>query len=103
MNRREFIGGSAAVLAAASMPVMAAAAQAPKRVDLVITSDTVDLNLRSLYDALYPEPSPGQTIVCTINEGVRLTNLKRSVPCFDIGQWPPGTVIELVMHGKIGN
>lgn len=69
--------------------------------NVIIDSNQTNVNLRSAHDASYPAAVAGNTIVCTIRAGVRVTSLSRLLPALDVGSWPAGVIIKLVVDGVI--
>lgn len=68
---------------------------------VVIDANAYNVNLRTLHDALYPEPISGDTVVCIINAGVTVGSTSISVPAFDVGSWPAGVSVTLRINGRI--
>lgn len=69
--------------------------------NVIIDSSQRNINLRALHDINYPEPISGNVIVCTIRAGIRVTSSNNSLPAFNVGLWPTGVTIELVIEGDI--
>jgi N-acetylneuraminic acid mutarotase len=72
---------------------------------ITVDSDYLNFNLRTIHDTLYPEivadESPPITVTCVINSGVIVGSATTSVPAFDVGSWPSGVSLELVVNGTI--
>lgn len=55
---------------------------------ITIDSNTYNRKLRTMYDALFPAPAAGDTVICQINEGVIVGSLSTSQRSLEIGSWP---------------
>lgn len=56
--------------------------------DLIIETDVNNVNLRDLYDDLFPEPIAGITVNCYINSGAIVGSVDTALPAFEDGTWP---------------
>lgn len=67
--------------------------------DRTVTIDANDfnLNLRTAHDSIYPAPDGSETVTFTINAGVTVGSTSTSSPAIDVGTWPSGTTINLVL------
>ena len=68
---------------------------------IIIDSTSYNLNLRTIHDTLYPPAVSGTIITCTIIAGVVVGSTLTSNPAFDVGSWPAGVIINLVVQGRI--
>ena len=72
---------------------------------LVIDSAAFNVNMRTLHDGIYPEPtgteSPAISVTCYIEENVIVGSTDTAVAAFDVGSWPGGIVPTLVVRGRI--
>lgn len=68
---------------------------------IVIDANLLNVNLRTMHDTLYGAPVSGNTVTCTINAGVTVGSTSASSPAFDIGTWPAGVTINLIVNGRI--
>lgn len=71
---------------------------------IIVDADYQNFNLRDIHDGIYPEPeagSPTTTVTCIINENVIVGSDSVNDPAFDVGDWPAGVVIVLVVNGRI--
>ncbi|BCJ90047.1 hypothetical protein IZ6_07820 [Terrihabitans soli] len=55
---------------------------------IIIEGNRYNVDLRDAYNQLYPDPSPGNTVTCIIEENVIVGSLNADLPSFDIGTWP---------------
>jgi hypothetical protein len=72
---------------------------------IIVDANINNINLRNAHDSLYPPitdgESPKPTITCTINAGVIVGSNSITLPAFDIGSWPTGVTVTLVVNGRI--
>jgi hypothetical protein len=72
---------------------------------IIIDANTRDINLRTLHDTLYPEPTgaeiPAITVTCTVQSGITVGSSSTLTPAFDTGSWPSGVTLVLVVNGLI--
>lgn len=72
---------------------------------IIIDSDILNVNLRTLHDSLYPEPvafeSPSINLTCIVQTGVIVGSSGASLPAFDVGTWPGGVNILVVIDGDV--
>jgi hypothetical protein len=72
---------------------------------IIVDANINNVNLRSAHDSLYPPildgDSPKPTITCTVNAGVIVGSGATASPAFDVGSWPAGVTINLVVNGRI--
>lgn len=70
--------------------------------EIVISSDTNNVNLRTIHDSLFSEiTGAGITVRCTISEGVKVGSSLTSTPAFDVGSWDFTPTVELIVLGRI--
>lgn len=68
---------------------------------IIVDVNTNNINLRTAHDAIYPEPVGGETVTCRIDAGVLVGSTSTSIPAFDVGSWPGGVTITLIVNGRI--
>lgn len=72
---------------------------------IIIDSTINNVNLREIHDTIYPEPtgfeSPAVTLTATIEANVIVGSNSAGTPAFDIGSWPVGITINLIVLGDI--
>jgi len=68
---------------------------------IIIDANVFDINLRTLHDELYPAPTTGDTVTCTIFAGVIVGASTTAARAFDVGSWPSGVTITLIVQGRI--
>lgn len=66
-----------------------------------IDSNQTNINLRTVHDAVYGAPTADTVVECRILAGVSVTGTSTSIPAFDVGSWPAGVVITLIIEGSI--
>jgi len=81
--------------------LFAASSDNPDFHPLVIDSNTTNINLRTIHDAVYGTPSSDTIVECRILAGVEVTGTATSIPAFDVGSWPSGVAITLIVEGSI--
>lgn len=68
---------------------------------ITISEDVDDLNLRTLYDSLFPTPLDTTVLNVTVEAGVTIGSTSTANPALDIGTWPSGTTIDIDLAGTI--
>lgn len=72
---------------------------------ITIDTDTLDFNLRTVHDTLYPEPTgeedPAISVTCIVNTGVKVGSSSTSTPAFDVGDWPTSIEPTVRVLGRI--
>jgi hypothetical protein len=72
---------------------------------ITIDSAINNVNLRDIHDTIYPDPtgseSPAITVTCTIETAVIVGSDNTGLPAFDVGAWPVGVTVNLVVLGDI--
>lgn len=68
---------------------------------LVIDFNINDFNWKSAHDQLYQEIESGQTCTCTIMAGAIVGSTSVAIPAFDVGTWPAGVTLVLILMGRI--
>lgn len=68
---------------------------------ITIATDAYNVNLRALHDALYPTPDANTVVECVIESGVIVGSTSNANPSFDVGTWPDGATLSLVLEGNI--
>lgn len=68
---------------------------------IVVDANNYNLNLRTMHDSIYPTPVSGDEVTCTINSGVIVGSTSTGVPAFNIGSWPSGVTLNLVVNGRL--
>jgi hypothetical protein len=81
--------------------IYTAAAEDLTHRNIIIDVDATNVNLRAAHDLIYPAPDATVTVICTINAGVRLYSGAASAVALDVGSWPAGVTIVVVINGGI--
>lgn len=68
---------------------------------IVVDTNATNINLRAAHDSLYSPPHSGDVVVFRVNAGVRLTSTSAALPSLDIGSWPSGVDITVIVEGVI--
>jgi hypothetical protein len=72
---------------------------------ILIDGNTLNFNLRTTHDTLYPEitgsESPAVTLTCIVQQGVIVGSAAATGPAFDVGSWPAGFVPHVTVLGRI--
>jgi len=68
---------------------------------LVIDSNTTNVNLRTIHDAVYGAPTADTVVECRILAGVKVTSTSRTLPAFDVGSWSAVDEITLIIEGDL--
>ena len=69
--------------------------------DVIIDSDLFNVNLRNMHDSIYGTPVSGNEVRCTINENVTVGATATSIAAFDVGSWPGGVIVTVILNGRI--
>lgn len=67
---------------------------------LIFDANENNINLRTRHDELYPAPQSGDVVTAYVNEGVVIGSATSS-PAVDVGTWPGGVSITLIVNGRI--
>lgn len=59
------------------------------------------VNLRTAHDSLYPGPQSGDVVTCIVEEGAFIGSPSTDIPAFDVGSWPAGVDITVIVRGRI--
>jgi len=68
---------------------------------IIYDSAINNVNLRTTHDLLYPPPVEGDEVRCIVEANVVVGSASTSLPAFNLGDWPDGVTIELVVLGRI--
>lgn len=68
---------------------------------IIIDSNSLNVNLRAAHNAIYPSPVSGTVVVCRVLAGVKVGSVNPYLPSLDVGSWPPGVLITLIVDGSI--
>lgn len=68
---------------------------------VVIDADDVDVNFRDEYDKSYNPPVAGDTVTCLIEAGVIIGSTSVSTYAFQVGTWPVGVNLKIILNGSI--
>lgn len=68
---------------------------------IIFDANTYNINLRTAHDSIYPTPQSGDIITATINSGVIVGSVATSLPALDVGSWPAGVTLNLIVNGRI--
>lgn len=71
---------------------------APEERSIEIDTDTNNVNMRTLYNALFGTPPPGEKITITVLAGVTVGSSSATLPSMDTGDWPQGVELKLVIQ-----
>lgn len=65
--------------------------------DIIVDSNTQNFNLRTVHDTLFPTPVAGNVVNVTVNSGVIVSATSASQRAFDVGSWPAGVTVNVVL------
>lgn len=68
---------------------------------VIFDANNFNLNLRTSHDSIYPTPVSGDVVTCTINAGVLIGTVSTALPAVDVGAWPAGVTLTLIVRGRI--
>jgi len=66
-----------------------------------INTDTRNVNIRSLHDAIYSPAVSGNTVRLVVSTGVSIGSNSTGQPALDVGSWPAGVILEIDGDGRI--
>ncbi|WP_061023884.1 hypothetical protein, partial [Bradyrhizobium sp. CCH5-F6] len=69
--------------------------------NIVLDAPLNNVNLRVIHDSLYPAPVSSDVVNCTINAGVTIGSSSPAAPSFDVGSWPVGVTVNVIVNGLI--
>jgi hypothetical protein len=69
--------------------------------EIDITTNQTDYNLRTEYDLVHPTPSASTVLNVYVRNGVVINSSATTIPAFDVGSWPVGANINLFVNGTI--
>jgi len=68
---------------------------------IIFDANNFNLNLRTSHDSIYPVPVSGDEVTFTVNAGVTIGSVSTSLPAIDVGGWPAGVVVHVVVNGRV--
>lgn len=68
---------------------------------VIFDLDQYNVNARTVFDFFYQEPESGDDIYFIVESGVKIGSKSTSLPAFDMGSWPAGVNIHLIVRGRI--
>lgn len=68
---------------------------------ILIDRNHFNVNLRTSHDHAYGLPESHHRIICIIEPGVIIGSASVDQPAFDVGSWPAGVEIDLIIQGRI--
>lgn len=68
---------------------------------ITIDVSTNNVNLRTLHDTLFPEPTASTNVFLTIETGVTVGSTSTSTSALDVGSWPSGATVTITNNGRI--
>jgi len=68
---------------------------------VIFDTNNLNVNLRASHDSIYPPPVSGDIVTCTIRSGVVIGSTSTSLPSVDVGSWPAGVTVNLIIKGRV--
>ncbi|WP_172107853.1 hypothetical protein [Bradyrhizobium aeschynomenes] len=68
---------------------------------VIFDASRLSVNLRTEHDSIYPAPVAGNVINAIVNAGVVIGSSGTAAPGFDVGTWPGGVTVNLIVSGTI--
>ncbi|MGF7161291.1 hypothetical protein FHS85_002926 [Rhodoligotrophos appendicifer] len=68
---------------------------------IIVDGNTLNFNLRTVHDTLYPEITAGQNLTCIVETGVIVGGSGAGNKAFDVGSWPADINLFLIVRGRI--
>lgn len=69
--------------------------------NIIFDSNINNVNVRTTHDSLYPPPQSGDVVNVTINAGVTIGSNSFTQTALDIGSWPAGVTVNVLLNGTI--
>lgn len=66
-----------------------------------IDSDTLNVNLRTAYDSIYPAPTGVEVVTFEVASGITVGSSSPSLTSIDVGTWPAGVTLKLTIKGRV--
>lgn len=67
---------------------------------IYIDDRVYNVNLRHIHDSIYTPPNEGDEVLVIVSAGASVGSVDHR-PAFDVGSWPEGVLITLVVEGRI--
>lgn len=68
---------------------------------VVIDTNQQNLNLRTLHDQLYPDPTGSETVIFIQEPTAIISSISNGLPAFNVGSWPGGVDLILQLKGRM--
>lgn len=68
---------------------------------IIYDASNQNRNLKTTHDSLYFPAESGDVVNCIINSGVVISSANIDLPAFDVGIWPAGVIVTLIVNGRI--
>jgi len=68
---------------------------------VIFDIDTYNVNARTVFDLFYPTPESGDDVYFIVEAGVKIGSTSTSQPAFNVGSWPSGVNVHLIVRGRI--
>ncbi|MEY9110391.1 hypothetical protein ABH999_006587 [Bradyrhizobium yuanmingense] len=68
---------------------------------VIFDANNFNINLRASHDSIYPPAQSGDVVHCIVNAGVTIGATSTTVAAFDVGTWPAGVIVHLVVRGRL--
>lgn len=68
---------------------------------IVIETDAYNLNIRTLFDNLYPAPDASTIVDFVVESGVKVGSANVLTPSLTVGSWPVGATVNVIIHGRV--
>ncbi|MCA1418575.1 hypothetical protein, partial [Bradyrhizobium sp. BRP23] len=68
---------------------------------VIFDANNFNINLRTSHDSIYPPAQSGDVVNCIVNAGVIIGSTSVETPGFDVGSWPAGVTVNLIVKGRL--
>lgn len=68
---------------------------------IFIENNSFNLNLRTIHDLLYAEPTGSETVTFVVQPGITVGSTSTSLYAIETGDWPEGQPLFLTIQGRI--
>lgn len=68
---------------------------------IIFDANNFNINLRTSHDSIYPPAQSGDVVNCIVNAGVIIGSTSIETPGFDVGTWPAGVTLNLIVRGRL--
>ncbi|WP_193760240.1 hypothetical protein [Bradyrhizobium yuanmingense] len=68
---------------------------------VIFDANNYNINVRTSHDSIYPPAQSGDVVTCIVNAGVTIGSVSKDLVAVDVGSWPAGVAVILIVRGRI--